>query len=122
MSRMLPRPLPTGEPGRRYGIYYHTSFWSTGPHLAQGNPPANVFGNYRLAIDAGASEYSMHHVSNVRPFLLGSPTVLRITCALVLGCLATPLPAQAFSVFFSTDGTERAASGAGGNATTPGNY
>ena len=68
-DQMLPEPLPTIEPGRRYGIYYHTSYWSTGPHLIQGNPPANVFANYKAALDAGTSEYSMQNVSNFRPFI-----------------------------------------------------
>ena len=68
-TQMLPRPLPTRDPGRKYGIYYHTSYWSTGPHAIQGNPPSNVFENYRSALSAGACEYSMHHVSNLRPFL-----------------------------------------------------
>ena len=68
-TQMLPRPLPTRDAGRKYGIYYHTSYWSTGPHAIQGNPPSNVFENYRFALSAGAREYSMHHVSNLRPFL-----------------------------------------------------
>lgn len=41
---------------------------------------------------------------------------------LIACCIATPGSGQGFTVFFSMDGTETAASGAGGNATTPGNW
>jgi hypothetical protein len=68
-TQMLPDPLPVCEPDRRYGLYYHTSYWSTGPHLIPGNPPENITANYARALQSGATEYSMHHVSNFRPFL-----------------------------------------------------
>ena len=68
-TQTLPDPLPTHEPGRRYGIYYHTCYWSTGPHVIQGNAASNLFASYRSAIEAGAGAYSMLNVSNVRPFL-----------------------------------------------------
>jgi hypothetical protein len=68
-TQMFPIPFPTCEKGRKYGVYYHTSYWSTGPHMIQGTPPSKVFDNYKIALDAGADEYSMHHVSNFRPFL-----------------------------------------------------
>ena len=68
-TQMLPETIPTIEPERKYGTYYHVSFWSTGPQLIQANPFENIFANCRRAIDAGATEYFMVLVSNLRPFL-----------------------------------------------------
>lgn len=71
-TQTLPDPLPARHAGTRYGVYYHSAYWSTGPHLIQGNPVSNVFANYSRALEAGAVTYTVHNVSNVRPFL---PTV-----------------------------------------------
>ena len=42
--------------------------------------------------------------------------------SLIACCAATPVSGQGFTVFFSMDGTETSASGAGGSATSPGNW
>lgn len=60
------------------GIYYHTSYWSTGPHLVQGNPPENTLINCKRAIDAGATDFFLQHVSNIRPFTLNLRHVAEI--------------------------------------------
>ncbi len=78
-NQMLPQPMPTGEKNRHYGIYYHTSFWSSGPHIIQGNPPWNIADNYGRAIRAGANYYSVQHVCNIRPFLAQIEMIAKLT-------------------------------------------
>ncbi len=53
--------------GDCYGVYYHTSFWALGPHMAEGCHPEKMGYSYRLAASHGGLKYSMLNVSNVRP-------------------------------------------------------
>lgn len=55
------------ESGRHGGVYYHTSFWALGPHMAEGCRPEKMAYSYRLAAQRDYLYYSMLNISNVRP-------------------------------------------------------
>lgn len=59
------------EAGRRYGVYYHHQLWGSGPHLAQGVPPAKTYAVLKEAVGKGSTEYAIMNVSNLREFVLG---------------------------------------------------
>lgn len=66
--------------GRAYGLYYHVAFWSTGPHLAQGVPPAKIAHAFAEAIHQGDTEYVITNVSNIRENVLGVRLVSLLGC------------------------------------------
>ncbi|MBR2616157.1 MAG: glycosyl hydrolase 115 family protein [Clostridia bacterium] len=66
------------EAGRRYGVYYHTSFWALGPHLCEGCSPEKMAYSYRIAAENDCLYYSMLNVSNVRPMHLSITANARI--------------------------------------------
>jgi len=76
-TQMLPDPMPEVKAAPHLGIYYHVSFYSTGPQLISGNSAENLLGNYRRALAAGADHYVMLLVSNLRPFLLETQIAAR---------------------------------------------
>lgn len=66
------------RPDRKYGIYYHTGFWSLGPHLTEGNNPEKMAYCYREAAEHNNLYYSILNISNVRPFHLSAMINSRI--------------------------------------------
>ena len=63
----------------RYGIYYHVAVWDTGPHLAQGVPPAKAETCIRQAVEHGDATYVITNVSNLREFVLGVREVAELS-------------------------------------------
>jgi hypothetical protein len=61
-------------PGKQYGIYYHHQLWGSGPHLAQGVPPAQTHRVLAQAVQKGDTTYAIMNVSNVREFQVGVGT------------------------------------------------
>ena len=59
------------NPANAYGVYYHHQLWNSGPHLAQGVPPAKTYAMFQEALDHDASEYAVMNISNLREFVLG---------------------------------------------------
>jgi len=60
------------RPEYGYGIYYHHQLWGSGPHLAQGIPPAQTQRVVSEAVDKGFTTYAIMNVSNIREFVLGT--------------------------------------------------
>jgi len=56
---------------RRYGVYYHIGFWSTGPHLLQGSKPCRIRTEFDTIIAKGDTKYAIINVCNVREHVLG---------------------------------------------------
>lgn len=54
-------------PKWNYGIYYHTSFWYEGPHLAEGCDLRKMTFSYNEARKMDSLSYSMVNISNLRP-------------------------------------------------------
>ena len=54
-------------PKWNYGIYYHTSFWYEGPHLAEGCDLRKMTFSYEEARKMDSLSYSMVNISNLRP-------------------------------------------------------
>lgn len=55
------------NPIHKYGIYYHTSFWYEGPHLAEGCNLKKMAFSYEEARKMDSLSYSMVNISNLRP-------------------------------------------------------
>lgn len=55
------------NPVHKYGIYYHTSFWYEGPHLAEGCNLKKMTFSYAEARKMDSLSYSMVNISNLRP-------------------------------------------------------
>ncbi len=51
----------------KYGVYYHASFWTLGPHLTEGCNPVKMAYCYKEAAKTGQLIYSILNISNVRP-------------------------------------------------------
>jgi len=66
------------DPNRAYGVYYHLAYWGSGPHLAQGVPPAKIHDVYSKIIAKGDTAYSMVNVANVREFTVGLTALMEI--------------------------------------------
>lgn len=62
-----------------YGLYYHLAFWGCGPHIVQGNRPEKILFNYKGAVEAGDTHYSIINVSNFREHLYGIAYSSQIT-------------------------------------------
>ena len=58
----------TRERDRRYGIYYHSQYWHTGPHLAEGVCPEKINYVYELAREYKSNYYAVLNVGNVKEF------------------------------------------------------
>ena len=56
------------EADRKYGIYYHSQYWHTGPHLSEGVLPEKIDYSYRLARENKSDYYAVLNVSNVKEF------------------------------------------------------
>lgn len=56
------------EKNRKYGIYYHSQYWHTGPHLAEGVLPEKIDYCYKLSRENASDYYSVLNVSNVKEF------------------------------------------------------
>lgn len=54
-------------PGKEYGVYYHSAFWSCGPHLCEGCRPEKMVWSMRDAYGLNSLHYAILNVSNVRP-------------------------------------------------------
>ncbi|AHF94510.1 hypothetical protein OPIT5_18410 [Opitutaceae bacterium TAV5] len=68
----------THRPGHAYGIYYHVAVWRSGPHLAQGVPPAKIHQVVGEAIARGDTALAITNVANLREVVLG----IRLAAAL----------------------------------------
>ena len=51
----------------KYGVYYHASFWTLGPHLTEGCNPVKMAYCYKEAAKTDQLVYSILNISNVRP-------------------------------------------------------
>ncbi len=67
------------QSNRAYGLYYHVAFWSTGPHLVHGVPPAKIAHALAEARAKGDTEYIITNVSNIRENVLGVQMVSALT-------------------------------------------
>jgi hypothetical protein len=56
------------EENRNYGIYYHSQYWHTGPHLADAVLPQKIDYCYNLAREYQSDYYAILNASNVREF------------------------------------------------------
>ena len=56
------------EPDRKYGIYYHSQYWHTGPHLSEGVLPEKMQFSYELAREYRSDYYSVLNVGNIKEF------------------------------------------------------
>jgi hypothetical protein len=63
---------------RRYGVYYHISFWGTGPHLLQGSKPYRIRREFDHVVGKGDTEYAIINVCNVREHVLGIQSAMEI--------------------------------------------
>lgn len=57
------------NPDYKYGIYYHTQYFSHGPHLAPQLGLNKLCYNTNLAYDRGDREFYLMNVSNIREFV-----------------------------------------------------
>ncbi len=57
------------NPNYKYGIYYHTQYFSHGPHLAPQLGLNKLCYNTNLAFDKGDREFYLMNVSNIREFV-----------------------------------------------------
>ena len=55
------------KPEARYGVYYHSAYWTCGPHLAEGCRPRKMVSCLRDAHKQRSLHYAILNVSNVRP-------------------------------------------------------
>lgn len=56
------------EENRYYGIYYHSQYWHTGPHLAEAVLPQKIDYCYDLARRYNSDYYAILNASNVKEF------------------------------------------------------
>lgn len=56
------------EPDRKYGLYYHSQYWHTGPHLSEGVLPEKIAYCYALAREGNSDYYAVLNVANVKEF------------------------------------------------------
>lgn len=56
------------EPDRKYGVYYHSAYWHTGPHLTEGVLPKKIQFSYELARQYRSDYYSVLNVGNIKEF------------------------------------------------------
>lgn len=56
------------ESDRNYGIYYHSQYWHTGPHLSEGVLPEKIAYCYSLAREKKSDYYAVLNASNVKEF------------------------------------------------------
>ncbi len=56
------------EEDRKYGIYYHSQYHHTGPHLAEGVLPEKIEYCYQLAREKESDYYAVLNVGNVKEF------------------------------------------------------
>ncbi len=68
-------PRATAKPR---GIYYHHAIFDAGPHLAPLVPPARTAAVLCEALAAGASDYALLNVANIREFARGLDASARI--------------------------------------------
>ena len=57
------------EDDRKYGIYYHSQYWHTGPHLSEGVLPEKIAYCYALAREKKSDYYAVLNASNVKEFI-----------------------------------------------------
>lgn len=53
---------------RKYGVYYHSAYWHTGPHLSEGVLPQKMQFSYELAREYRSDYYSVLNVGNIKEF------------------------------------------------------
>ena len=56
------------EKNRKYGIYNHSQYWHTGPHLSEGVYPEKIAYAYNLAGKYKSDYYTILNVGNVKEF------------------------------------------------------
>lgn len=56
------------EAERKYGVYYHSAYWHTGPHLSEGVLPEKMEFCYKLARKYRSDYYSVLNVGNIKEF------------------------------------------------------
>lgn len=56
------------EDDRKYGIYYHSQYWHTGPHLSECVLPEKIDYCYRLARGKKSDYYAVLNVGNLKEF------------------------------------------------------
>lgn len=56
------------QSGRKYGVYYHSAYWHTGPHLSEGVLPQKIQFSYDLARKYKSDYYSVLNVGNIKEF------------------------------------------------------
>lgn len=56
------------EDKRKYGIYYHSQYWHTGPHLSEGALPQKIDYSYRLTRENQSDYYAILNASNIKEF------------------------------------------------------
>lgn len=66
------------KPDAHYGVYYHSAFWTCGPHLAEGCRPKKMVFCLRDAWKQKSLHYAILNVSNVRPVHYGAAVFSKI--------------------------------------------
>ncbi|WP_043585068.1 glycosyl hydrolase 115 family protein [Geminisphaera colitermitum] len=67
------------QPRHAYGIYYHVAVWRSGPHLAQGVPPAKIQHAVGEAVTRGDTALAITNVANLREVVLGIRAMAALT-------------------------------------------
>ncbi|RRJ99535.1 hypothetical protein Ga0100230_015465 [Opitutaceae bacterium TAV3] len=67
------------QPRHAYGIYYHVAVWRSGPHLAQGVPPAKIQHAVGEAVARGDTALAITNVANLREVVLGIRAMAALT-------------------------------------------
>lgn len=67
-------------PGKHYGVYYHSAFWTCGPHLCEGCRPEKMVRSLRHAHEKSSLHYAILNVSNVRPVHYSAMVFSEVLC------------------------------------------
>ncbi|HEV2294680.1 MAG TPA: glycosyl hydrolase 115 family protein [Tepidisphaeraceae bacterium] len=73
------RALPTDKGKWKHGVYYHLAYW--GPVAKQSMsvvPPKRIAGEFKRIVAAGATEYMLLNVSELREFVMGARMIAEI--------------------------------------------
>ena len=114
------RGLPTSLGKWKHGVYYHLAY--LGGNLSKQNvstvAPATVAEEFQKIVQAGATEYMLVNMSEVREYVMGARMIADITWN-APGALSAPDPAGRYMSWFSH---EYFGGGAGAAAAAYGRY
>lgn len=78
-GRMRALPAPENRGKWNHGVYYHLAYW--GPVVKQTMeivPPDRIAGEFKRIAEAGATEYMLLNVSELREFVMGARMIAEI--------------------------------------------